>query len=329
MLGGRTAPGLVALVVTVLAVVATACSTSGTAGDPPASAPSSAPSTPPGTAPERSGPPLVQVSTPLVGALVRSIGGDQVDIEVLLPADIDPTDAGAPVPGAVVGDADLVVVVDPATYETGLADLVRGAESTDVPVVVLAPQLGAIGIGGTPDARTPPTDPDAVTDPHVWLDTDRWTQAGRLVADALVTLDGVDEADVDANVDAFDSALSRADEEIQALVAAMAPESRTVVSDAHALAYLTDRYGLDLVIPTYLEGLLPAATERGVSRIVTTEADPSVLEQLASVAEPDLTVVRADVDGVGLAVGPDAGGATAAYTTLLLAVVGAITGPSA
>jgi ABC-type Zn uptake system ZnuABC Zn-binding protein ZnuA len=266
----------------------------------------------------------VQVSTPLVGALVRSIGGDQVDIEVLLPAGVDRLDPAGSAPSTTVDDADLVVVVDPATYELGLADLVAGAGERSIPVVELAPQLGALSIGQTVEQRTAPPEPGSGTDPHVWLDPDRWTQAARLVATALGSLDGVSATDLEAAVATFDDALARADEQLQATVASGPTTGRTVVSDTHALAYLADRYGFDLVLPDDFGGLVPAATTLGTGRLVTSEPEPTELESRAAAAVPPVEVIRVDVDGSGLAVAPDASGATAAYTNLLLAAATAL-----
>ena len=251
------------------------------------------------TLPDR---PLVAVTTPLVGALVRSVAGDQVTVHLLDPAGADR--------GGLDG-VDLVVQVDgsePGAPVTGTTD-----------PLVLAPQLNPIPLGGSE------LDPGsgagaAATDPHVWLDPDRWTQAARLVAEHLVELPGIDRTRIDTNLATFDAALSRADETLQATFATVGDPRPPLVSDLPALAYLTDRYGFDLVLADGAAALAAAAQAEG-SPAVFVAADQQVAREAElATAAPEVAVVGLDLEGATAAAALDGGAeqATVAYTDLLV-----------
>lgn len=248
--------------------------------------------------------PLVAVATPLVGALVRSVAGDQVAVRLL-----DPADAG---PGALDG-VDLVVQVD------GGGSQPRGSAPGAADPLVLAPELNPIPLGGSELDPTSAAGAGA-TDPHVWLDPDRWTQAARLVAERLGALPGIDRAGLDANVAAFDAAVSRADETLQATFATVGDQRTALVSDLPALAYLTDRYGFDLVLADGAAALAAAArAERSPAVFVAPGQQAARSTELAAEV-PTVAVVGLDLEGAGLAAALDGSAeqATVAYTDLLV-----------
>lgn len=285
---------LLALGVALLAL-ATACSAT--------SAPTASSGTEPGsqgsTLPDR---PLVAVSTPLVGALVRSVAGDQVAVQLL-----DPGGHRGGLDGV-----DLVVRVD------GDGPLPGGPVTGTTDPLVLAPQLNPIPLGGS---ELDPTSGAgaAASDPHVWLDPDRWTQAARLVAERLADLPGTDRAELDANVAAFDAALSRADEMLQATFATVGDDRRTLVSELPALAYLADRYGFDLVLADGAGALASEARAAGAPSVFVAPDQQATRSVELAAEDPTVAVVGVDLEGTGLAAALDGSAeqATLAYRDLL------------
>jgi zinc/manganese transport system substrate-binding protein len=306
----------VAIGALVVAVLLAACSTTSTD-----STPSTAPGTSPGTV--RTGPPLVVTSTALVGALVRSVAGDEVDVRVLAEPGDDPTAMTIDDPGAALADAELVVLVDAATYERGLDGLARAADAQQVPVLALAPDLGPIPLGGSQlDAGA--TGTDGATDPYVWLDPDRWTQAARAVGDALVSLDGVDAAAVQGNVAAFDEAVAGADEDLQAAFATVPADRRALVTDLPGLGYLADRYGFELITAGDPAAVVAAATSRGAPAVFTAADRAKWMAEALGGSTP-VAIVALDLDGAALGPVPDDPvTATAAYVDLLVGTGDAI-----
>jgi len=270
------------------------------------------------TASDGSGPPstsgtvtaerrVVAVSTPLVGALVRSVAGDQVDLALLGDAGVDPD------------RADLVVRID----DDATAD--EGA-STPTDALLLAPQLNPVPLGGS--ELDPAAEGTTATDPHVWLDPDRWTQAARLVADRLGELPGIDTAALAANVAAFDEAASRADETLQASFASVPDDQRVLVSDLPALTYLADRYGFELVLAEGAEALAAAASAAGVGIVLVSPERQATLGAELAGAVPGVAVVGIDLEGTELvdALDGSAEQATLAYSDLLITASATIVG---
>lgn len=300
-----TAVASVAALAALLLLAGCSGSTTGAGGpttDAPATTGTSAPA----------GPPRVAVSTPLVGALVRSVGGSAVMIDLLLPPDADPTTVTIVDPASAVDEADLVVLADDETFERNLAGVVDAAEGASIPVLALAPQLNPIPFGGS-ELDSGSTDADGATDPHVWLDPDRWTQAARLVGDQLVAL-GVDPAVVQANVAAFDEAASATDERMQASFALVPEDRRIAGTDLGGLGYLADRHGIELVFATEPDALAAAVTARGITTVFTSPAGVDLPLGAATTA----TVYLLDLDASAVAGVPDTPSASIeAWTTLL------------
>jgi zinc/manganese transport system substrate-binding protein len=301
-----------------LAMVATSCASPSNDTTATSSTPGTAPT---GSTPAR--PPVVVASTQLVGALVRSVAGDAVELRVLIDPGADPTTATIE-DDAVLDDADLIVVVDPSTYELGLADRLEADGRLRPDVLALAPQLNPIPLGGR-ELEAGSTDDGGATDPHVWLDPDRWTQAARLVGDRLDSLDGVDPSAITANVAAFDESVSRTDETVQATFAIVPADRRALVSDLPALGYLADRYGFDLRLAGDPATLSATAASNGARAVFTAPSPASSLTPTFAGADPPVLVVGLDLDATAVdATALDLGGATAAYVELLVSTADSI-----
>ena len=315
-----------ATIAAVVAVLVLAVGCSGSTDD----AGSASTTTPPGSTgtTEPPGPPTIVASTPLVGALVRSVGGDEVELEVLVEPGADPTAASVDDPEAALDGADLLVLVDDETFETGLADLIPAAEDGSVDVLELAPQLGPIPAGGS-QLDPGSTGSDGGTAPQVWLDTDRWTQAARLVGDELVAL-GVDPAVVQGNIAAFDDAASAADEGLQASFAIVPEDRRVAGTDLGGLGYLGDRYGIELVFSSDPALLANAVVAGQLTTVFTSPDGVLTLAPGVQAVAPQAMVVELDLDATALdAVPPTAEAATQAWFSLVgttgTAIVAALT----
>ena len=91
------------------------------------------------------------------------------------------------------------------------------------------------------------------TDPHVWFDPIRVSDALDALADALVTDGGLDREAVDACVAEYREALTEADRQIEEALAAIPDEQRVLVTNHESLGYFADRYGFEVlgaVIPS-------------------------------------------------------------------------------
>ncbi len=182
-------------------------------------------------------------TTPILGELVEAVAGDRADVTVLMSRTDDPRTFVAPSDGRSLASADVVVAVDPATYEVGLGPAIDalttagegpGAVPAGAPRVVLATEvLDARRVDGTPD-------------PHVWLDPDRFTTLAREVARVLAEQSGSDPAPWADSAEAYGAQLALADEQVQAILAPLPPEQHRLLQPDDRLGYFADRYGIEL-----------------------------------------------------------------------------------
>jgi zinc/manganese transport system substrate-binding protein len=191
----------------------------------------------------------VVATTPVLGEVVEAVAGDRADVTVLMDRTDDPRtftltppsigDGGGDGGEDPLASADLVVAVDPATYELGLAPAIaamRTGDATGDPRV-----LTAVGVL---DARRV----DGTPDPHVWLDPDRFTTLAHELASALAERSGTDAGPWNAAATAYGAQLALADEQVQATLLPPGPEQHRVLVSDDRLGYVADRYGIELVL---------------------------------------------------------------------------------
>lgn len=114
-------------------------------------------------------------------------------------------------------------------------------------------QLAPIPFGqGAQWTASPTASPDSpalgAPDPAVWLDPDRVVQAARLLADRVRLGDDARER-TNLRIDELRDSMRDADEQVQALVAALPTEHQTIPTASIRLGYLTERYGLRISPP--------------------------------------------------------------------------------
>lgn len=197
--------------------------------------------------------PLVVATTSMVGDLVRAIGGDRVELVVLIAPGTDPH-LWTPTRTEVlkVLDADGV-------FMNGLMLEGRAGES-----------FARVELSGRPVVRLGETIPksDLLTDPrnsshfdpHVWMDPVIWAKTAPAVHDALVKLAPDAKADFAKNLADFQSAASALDREISIAIGSIPVANRTLVTAHDAFGYFGRRYGLEV---------------RGIQGI-STESEPSL-----------------------------------------------------
>ena len=186
-------------------------------------------------------------TTPILGELVEAVAGDRADVSVLMSRTDDPRTFVASADAEPLASADIIVAVDPATYEVGLApaldartsagegrDASAAAGAGAGPQLVIATEvLDARRVDGTPD-------------PHVWLDPDRFTTLAREVARVLAAASGTDPGTWSEAAEAYGAHLALADEQVQATLAPLTPDQHHLLQPDDRLGYFADRYGLEL-----------------------------------------------------------------------------------
>lgn len=204
----------------------------------------------------------VVATTTIVGDVVRNVGGDAIDLTVMLPVGADPHGfEPAPADIAAVNRAD-AVFINGLQLESFLTTMVENAGGK---ARIVAVSDGITPIEGTadPDQAQQPAHQDSA-DPHTWTDPNNvlvW------VDNIQRTLSELDAANADlyaANAAAYKAKLQTLDKWIREQIAAVPEANRKLVTDHAVFGYFANRYGFQqtgAVIPGYNTLSEPSAQE--------------------------------------------------------------------
>ena len=247
----RSVSRLIAVLVSVTALVAVACS---------------------GTSPADEIAVLRVVTTSnIVADWARNVGGSSVEVFSLLPAQADPHSFR---PGAQdvtrVADADLVLSVGLSLEAKWLSKLLDSASADSNRVVALGESIDPIIVSD-------------VEDPHFWLDPLRVKMKVLQIEDELSELDPDGAAHYRNEVGAYIAALDEIQDWTLKHVATIPEERRLLATTHDSLRYFAETYGFTLVGLTFegsMAGQEPSAEEmaRIVDTIIEAEVDAVFVE---------------------------------------------------
>jgi manganese/zinc/iron transport system substrate-binding protein len=211
-----------------------------------------------GGAPEATGGAGVKVvtTTNIVGDMVRTIGGPQVEVEALMGPGIDPH-----LYKASAGDVRRMSSAEAIFYsglhlEGKMSEILERMGEREVRTVAVAecvPGARLIESAGF----------SGLHDPHVWFDVGLWAQATACVAEELADLDPDHAASYLERAEAYVDELRALDEWVHERVEDLAPEDRVLVTAHDAFGYFGRAYGFEV------RGLLGVSTaaEAGTSDV--------------------------------------------------------------
>lgn len=273
--------------------------------------------------------PLVVASTTIVGDVVRQVGGELIDLHVLMPVDADPHSfSPAPRDVAIIETASLVFL-NGFNLEESLADLVNANATGAIayvsdgitPIMLGDPAVDTeheADTGHTEELDHEDTDPHSGDDPHVWLDPRNVQVWVENIAAALSEMDPNHAADYRANADAYLAELAELHTWLSEQAASIPANKRALVTDHESLGYFAKAYGFTVVgviIPSSSTLAEPSAQEiatlvetiqqTGTPVIfVGTTVNTQVAEQVA--ADTGATVVPLYTGSLSAADGPAA-----------------------
>ncbi len=197
----------------------------------------------------------VIATTSIVGDVVGAIGGDAIDLTVLMQPGQDPH-SYEPVPAdlARIEQAD-VVFANGLGLEGPLLDTL--AEASDgTPIVAVSDGVEALDVegglhGGEEGDALDEGHAEDGADPHVWMDPWNVSIWVDNISATLIERDPTHADDYRAAAEAYRDALREIDEELRAQAAGIPPDRRVLVTNHEALHYFARRYGFDVVGTVY------------------------------------------------------------------------------
>ena len=187
----------------------------------------------------------VVATTTIVGDVVSQVGGDAIDLVILLPVDADPH-AFEPTPQdrVAIARAD-VLVLNGAGLEAGLDSILQTATGV---VVDLSEGIVLRALDENHEEHDEEHDEGhREIDPHTWFDPMNvalWTDT---LAEAFATIDPTNAASFRENAAAYRRKLETLDHWIAEQVEAVPMENRRLVTDHTVFGYFADRYGFEQV----------------------------------------------------------------------------------
>jgi len=226
----------------------------------------------------------VVASTQILGDVVSVIGGDFIELTILIPPDSDPhAFEPAPQDAAKLTEADLIFV-NGLNLEEALNPLL---ETAGLNIVLSSDGITALEFVGEEFEGG---------DPHVWmnpLNVKVWVEN---IAEALAASDPAHAEEFRANAQVYRAELDALDAWAAQQVSLIPPEARILVTDHESLGYFADHYGFEIVgalIPSLstisepsageLAQLEDAISQYGVKAIfIGSSVNPSLADRVAA-----------------------------------------------
>jgi zinc/manganese transport system substrate-binding protein len=229
--------------------------------------------------------PKVVATFSILGDMTHQIGGDLIDLTVLVVPGAD-AHLFDPRPSDVrqVAGADLLIA-NGLGFEEFIPGLVSSASFDGTVIEVsagIAPLLFADDDG------------TSVPDPHAWHDPANARKYAGNIASALIAADPENAAIYETNVARYLAEIDAVDLQIQGLLGEIPPNSRKILTSHDAFGYLGTAYDLDLQsVVGFSTGDDPSAGDiatliseirAGGARVlfVETNNNPGLLEQISS-----------------------------------------------
>ncbi len=202
----------------------------------------------------------VVVTFSILADLVRSVGGDRIDVATLVGPNGD-AHVYSPTPGdAKKLGAAKVVFVNGLGLEGWMARLVQ-ASGTKAPAVVASK-------GIKPRKMEEEGHPGhTVTDPHAWQSIANAKIYVANIRDGLSKADPVGKATYEANAVAYLARLDDLEREVKATIAKIPADHRKIITTHDAFGYFGNAYGVEFISP---EGVSTDAepSAKDVARII-------------------------------------------------------------
>ena len=208
----------------------------------------------------------VLATTPMLGDFVNEIGGDNINLTILMPPEADPhTYDPSPQDASKIADADIVFYVGLKYEPAALVKLLENTLDNEAVLVEVGESINPIEFSeeGHDDHDDEEGHDDhkghdhGAEDPHFWFDPLRVVMAVELMMNQLIELDTSNSEAYKTAADAYISELNELDSTVSALIETVPSKNRKLITTHESLGYLEARYGVE-VLTTIIPSLTSA-----------------------------------------------------------------------
>ena len=213
----------------------------------------------------------VLATTQMLGDFVNQIGGENINLTILMPPEVDPhTYDPSPQDATKIADADVVFYVGLKYEPSALIKLVENTSNSDSVLVEVGESINPIefseeghddhdeeGHDDHDDEEGHDDHDHGSEDPHFWFDPLRVAMAAELMMNQLIELDPSNSEAYKTAGEAYISELNELDSTVSALIETVPSKNRKLITTHESLGYLEARYGVE-VLTTIIPSLSSA-----------------------------------------------------------------------
>ena len=211
----------------------------------------------------------VVATTPMIGEFVSQVGGENINLTILMPPEADPhTYEPSPQDAGKIADADLVfytgLMYEPAALIELLENSACGAEAlAEVGENVFPIEFKEGGHDDHDDHDEEGHDDHdeeghddhdgheghghGAYDPHFWFDPNRVAYAAEYIEAKLIEFDPSNASDYEASGKAYVTELKGLVSQVSELISSVPSQNRKLITTHESLGYLEAKFGLEVL----------------------------------------------------------------------------------
>ena len=249
----------------------------------------------------------VVATTPMIGEFVSQVGGDNINLTVIMPSEADPHSyEPSPQDAGTIADADLVFYTGLKYEPAAVVKLLESSAcSTDV-LAVVGETVFPIEFEeeGGDDEEGHEGHGHGAYDPHFWFDPNRVIYAAEYIEGKLVELDPSNTASYESAGSAYTDELKGLVGQVSDLISTVPSQNRKLITTHESLGYLEAKFGLEVlstiipnldsnneISPSQLVGVIDVIEDNSVKVIFIEAEAPSVYAETI-VAETGIKAVE-------------------------------------
>ena len=235
---------------------------------------------------------LVVVTTNILGDVVEELVGDQLAVETIMPPGADPHVFQASAKQVDQMTKADVLVVNGASFEEGLLDVISSVESDGVAVFEAMSAVRALEFGSDDhdDHDDHAGHDHSGVDPHFFTDPIQMIEVVEGLTEFLIEkISDIDADLVRSNAESYIGELEELHSEISALFSEIPTSKRVLVTNHQVFGYFAEQYGFEVVgtvIPS--SSTLDSASAKGLTELIDVIKKYEVTAIFADVASSNV-----------------------------------------